>query len=169
MAVENEPDPKSVIELYLDGARLLEEAISGLSEADLDAAPDEENWSIRQIVHHLIDGNDIWSLAVKMALGGCEAAFDLHWYWQMLQGQWSRNWAYAQRDTGPALALLAANRRYMVDLVEALPGAWERSVMVPLLNQAGERITVGQILAMQARHVCGHIEEIRKIRQSRGI
>ena len=169
MAEEIGQDPKTVIERYLDGVRLVEEALSGLSGASLDEVPDTENWSIRQIVHHLVDGDDIWSLAVKMALGGSEAVFDLHWYWQTPQVQWARSWAYAQREIRPALELFAANRRYIIDLIEALPGAWECSILVPWPHHEAERLTVGQILAMQARHVRGHIEEIRKIRQIRGI
>ena len=169
MAEEVEQDPKSVIALYLDGPRLLEEVLSGLSEADLDAVPDEENWSIRQIAHHLVDGDDLWSLAVKMALGGGEPVFDLHWYWRASQVQWSRYWAYARREVHPALALLAANRRYIVDLVESLPGAWECAVLVPWSHQPPGRLTVGEILAMQARHIRGHVEEIREIRERHGI
>src|SRR5512144_298625 len=119
MNAENEQDPQSIIALYLDGARLVEEAISGLARPDLDKAPDAESWSIRQIIHHLVDGDDLWSLAIKMALGGGETGFGLHWYWQESQVQWSQNWAYARRDIGPALALLEANRRYIIDLVEA--------------------------------------------------
>jgi hypothetical protein len=166
MITENEQYPdERIITLYLDGPRLLEDAITGLSDAGLDAAPDAENWSIRQAVHHLVDGDDMWSLAVKMALGGSEVLFDLHWYWQISQAQWARNWAYARREVGPALALFAASRRYVVDLVKAVPGAWDCSVLVPWPNSDAGRLAVGEILAMQARHVGGHIEEIRKIRQ----
>ncbi len=169
MTEETMQDPKSVTALYWDGARVVEAAIAGLSEAELDCAPDAENWSIRQIIHHLADGDDIWSLAVKMALCAGDAEFDLRWYLRETQIQWSRNWAYTRRDTGPALALLAASRRYIIDLVEAVPGAWERKVTIQWSQQEAEQATVGEILAMQARHVCGHIEEIQKIRQSHGI
>lgn len=169
MSTENEQDRERVIVRYLDGPRLLEEAISDLPVAGLDAAPDAANWSIRQIVHHLVDGDDLWSLAVKMALGGGEVVFDLHWYWQISQAQWARSWAYAQREIGPALALFAASRRYIADLVKAVPGAWDCSVLVPWPNSEAGRLAVGEILAMQARHVGGHIEEIRTIRQIHGI
>lgn len=168
MAEQNAQDMKSVIAFYLDGPRLLEEAVAGVSEADLDAAPDAENWSIRQLVHHMVDGDDVWSMAVKMALGGAPV-FPLDWYLRVPQLDWSRKWAYARREIQPALALLAANRQYMVDLVDCVQGAWDCAVLVPWQHQEASRLSVGEILAMQGRHIRFHIEDIQKIRQMHGL
>lgn len=164
MISQKETDVNAVIALYLDGPRLIEQALSGLSAEELDAAPDAENWTIRQIVHHLADGDAIWAMAVRTALMGGEPIFDLSWYFTLSQIQWSRNWAYASREIRPALDLLAASRRLIVELVQAVPEAWDCAVWVPWPNQEPGCISVGEILAMQGRHVCGHVEEIRRIR-----
>lgn len=164
MISQKETDVNAVIALFLDGPRLIEQALSRLSAEELDAAPDAENWTIRQIVHHLADGDAIWAMAVRTALMDGEPIFDLSWYFTLSQIQWSRNWAYARREIRPALDLLAASRRLIVDLVQAVPCAWDCAVWVPWPNQEPGCISVGEILAMQGRHVCGHVEEIRRIR-----
>jgi hypothetical protein len=55
----------SVIARYIEGPTLLERALTGLKEADLDTAPSKGGWTIRQIVHHIVDGDDIWKTCIK--------------------------------------------------------------------------------------------------------
>ena len=43
------PDKDSVIARYIEGPVLLEKALAGLKEADLDIAPSKGGWTIRQI------------------------------------------------------------------------------------------------------------------------
>ncbi len=164
---EQANDPAEILARYADGPTALEEAIAGLAEAELDTALDDESWTIRQIVHHVVDGDDIWKVCIKTALGNSEAVFDLQWYWAMPQTEWAESWAYAERAIGPSLVLFAANRRHVGQLVQAIPGAWEREIMVEWPHQEKERVTVGWVIEMQAGHVTGHVEDIQKIRRTR--
>ena len=63
-----------------------------------------------------------------------------------------RDWKYANRRTEPSLALLRANRHHMVELVQQTPDAWERSIRVRWPDDNEERITIGEVLEMQASH-----------------
>jgi len=42
-------------------------------------------------VHHLADGDDIWTICIKAALGNSEGLFSLQWYWDKPQTEWAEN------------------------------------------------------------------------------
>jgi hypothetical protein len=160
--------PDAILARYKDGPAQLQAVLAGLSQAELDAVPDAENWSIRQIVHHIVDGDDIWKTFVKIALGNNEATFELQWYWDMPQTTWAESWAYASREIEPSLALFQANRCHIAQLLGEIPDAWERSLPIRWPHGESERVTIGWVIEMQARHAMDHVEDIRKIRKSLG-
>jgi len=155
-----------ILKQYADGPAALEAALAGLAESDLDRALAEDAWTIRQIVHHVTDGDDIWSIGIKAILGNPEGSFNLQWYWDRPQMEWAEKWQYASRPIEPSLALLRANRQHILDLVRRLPDAWEQSTHIRWPQGEEEHITVGDVLEMQAGHVFGHIGDIERIRRS---
>ena len=88
----------------------LEAAILGLSEANLDMSKSADSWTIREIIHHIADGDDMWKLFIKRAIGNPEGEFGLDWYWQVSQDEWAKNWGYKTRAVEPSLAMFRANR-----------------------------------------------------------
>lgn len=154
---------------YAAGPDRLEAAIAGLSEDKLDLALSPRSWSIRQIVHHLADGDDIWKVFVKRAIGNPQGLFELAWYWEIPQDEWVSHWAYAQRAIEPSLALFRANHKHVVQLLESIPGAWEKCLPIRFLSGTQQSISVAEVMDMQARHVEGHIDEICKIREKHGV
>ena len=158
--------PKTILARYADGPAQLEAALKDLTESDLDLALDGDSWSIRQIVHHLADGDDLWKMCVKAALGNSEGLFTLQWYWDRPQMEWAENWKYAGRGIRSSLALLCANRQHIMELMQQIPNAWEKSIRLRPPNGQEERVTVGEVLEMQANHIVGHIHDIQLIRQA---
>jgi hypothetical protein len=65
--------------------------------------------------------------------------------------------------------LLTANRQHTLDLLGQVPWLWEKALLIPTRQGGQERVTVGEVVEMQARHVEGHVEDIRKIRQVHGV
>jgi hypothetical protein len=57
-----------ILRHYAQGPALLEAVVAGLGETDLDRRLDEHSWSIRQIIHHLADWDDIWKVCIKRRL-----------------------------------------------------------------------------------------------------
>ena len=147
---------------------MLEDAVMNLTDDDLDAAPSGGGWTIRQIVHHVADGDDIWKLGIKMALGNEQAEFALGWYWEMPQQAWGDRWAYGRRSLGASLSLLGATRAHILQLLESVPDAWDRAMVVRNRNGEMERVPVGLVIQMQADHVLHHVKRIREILQERG-
>jgi uncharacterized damage-inducible protein DinB len=158
-------EPVATLACYAAGPAQLEAALSGLTDAGLDHCPTEGGWTIRQIVHHVADGDDLWGAFVKMALGS-RTGFSLQWYWAKPQDEWARVWRYADRAIEPSLALFRANRAHFVQLLGAVGDAWTRHMMVQWSDGQEETVTVGDVIAMQSRHVLGHIADIRKIRET---
>ena len=161
-------DQATILARFAEGPTQLGNALSGLSESGLDLAPSQGGWSIREIVHHLVDGDGIWMLGVKMALGNEQAEFHLDWYSTFPQTHWSSSWAYAQRSVSPSLELLSAIRRHLLDLMARRPDGWDRSVAVRQRDGQVTRVSVGFVLEMQADHVFHHIDRIHAIREERG-
>lgn len=162
-------DPATMLARYADGPAQLEAAITGLTDAELDLAQSDDLWTIRQIVHHLVDGDDLWQICVKAALGNSPGIFSFQWYWDVPQDTWAENWNYAGRAIEPSLALFHANHRHVVQLIEQIPDAWERRVLIRWPNGEEKEITAGWVIEMQTDHVITHIEDIRLIRQTHNV
>ena len=153
-------DKDSVITRFMEGPILLERALAGLREADLDTAPAKGGWTIRQIVHHLADGDDIWKTCIKQALGNDQTEFSLNWYRSLPQDTWADRWAYAQRPIEVSLALLKANRDHVIQLIEHVPDGWNRAVGFRDKDDQTEMVPVGFVIEMQANHVMHHLQQI---------
>ena len=162
-------DRATILARYADGPSQLENALKGLSESDLDLAPSKTGWSIREIVHHIADGDDIWESCIKMALGNEQAEFHLEWYRTVPQTDWASSWAYAHRPVSTSLDLLRATRAHVLALVAQRPDSWERSVELREPNGQIARVSVGFVVEMQASHVFHHINRILAIRQEHGV
>jgi hypothetical protein len=157
-----------ILASYAAGPDRLEAAIAELSAADLDLALSSDSWSIRQIVHHIADGDDLWKEFVKRAIGNPEGEFILAWYWQIGQDEWARRWAYRERAIEPSLALFRAGRAHVVQLLAHRPEAWSHSLLIRWPDGEEVQTSVEWVVAMQARHIDGHLDDIRRIRAAHG-
>ncbi|MEJ2616237.1 MAG: DinB family protein [Ignavibacteriaceae bacterium] len=156
---------EKVIKLFKQGPDILENAISGLNDIDLDYTPSNGGWTIRQIIHHIADGDDIWKFFVKIALGNEQAEFTLNWYSAFPQVEWAKRWSYEKRSIDESLALLKAVRVHMLQLLEYVPEGWTKSAQFRDSNGEIEVIPVGAVIQMQAEHVVHHVKRILAIRQ----
>lgn len=161
-------DREAAVSRYREGPILLEHTVMGLRDAELDAKPSEGGWSVRQIVHHIADGDDIWKLGIKMAIGNEQAEFALGWYSSLAQVTWGDRWAYSRRSIGASLSLLRASRDHVLQLVATVPEAWNRSVAVRTPQGEIEQVPVGFVIQMQADHLMHHLERICAILREGG-
>lgn len=161
-------DQDSILALFMDGPALLERALAGVQDAGLDAPPSRGGWTIRQIVHHIVDGDDLWKIGIKVALGNEQAEFSLDWYRTQPQEVWAKQWAYANRSLDVSLVLLRAIRNHVDQLLRQVPDGWHRSVGFRKPDGEIERLPVGAIVEMQADHLEHHVKQIRAIRSEVG-
>jgi uncharacterized damage-inducible protein DinB len=156
-------DKESIIARYIEGPALLRRVLSDLKESDFDTSPTKGGWSIRQIVHHLADGDDLWKICIKQALGNEQSEFSLDWYRALTQDTWADRWAYTQRSVDVSLSLLEATRKHIVQLLEHVPDGWNKSVGFREPNGEIVRVSVGFIIEMQAKHVVHHLKQVEAI------
>ena len=151
---------------YGDGPNRLESAISGLPDSDLDLCLAPDSWTIRRIVHHLADGDDVWKLFIKQAIGNPGGEFILEWYWQIPQDKWAELWDYQTRSIDSSLAMFRANRDHIVQLLSHTSGVMEKSLRVRWPQGREQAVSVGWVVEMQTQHVMDHIGDIGKIRKA---
>ena len=161
--MESPSDREDIIARYLEGPVLLENILNGLKESDLDTAPKKGGWTVRQIVHHIVDGDDLWKICIKQAIGNDQSEFSLNWYRALSQDTWADRWAYSQRPVDVSLALLRAIRDHVVELLEHVPEGWNKSVDFREPNGVTEKLPVGFIIQMQANHVMHHLKQIETV------
>ena len=161
-------DPKGVVARFADGPDLLEHALEGIRETDLDKQPSAGGWTIREIVHHIVDGDDIWKICIKTALGGKNPEFDLSWYRALPQEDWTERWAYKSRSLDVSLAFLRAGRNHLVQLMENIPDGWTRTFVFRKADGGEEQVSIGAVIGMQADHLEHHVKRIRDIRSEIG-
>lgn len=161
-------DRDRILSRFREGPILLEQTVSSLQDSELDFKPSTGGWSIRQIVHHIVDGDDIWKFGIKMAIGNEQAEFSLGWYSSQTQDTWADRWAYNRRSIGVSLSLLKAIREHLLQLLANVPEAWDRVVAIRTQQEKIERVPVGFVIQMQADHLFHHLERIRDIVREKG-
>lgn len=163
--MEMPKDQDKIIELFKQGVSILENALAGLSNIELDYVPLKGGWTIRQIIHHIVDGDDIWKTCIKIALGNEQTEFTLQWYAALPQTEWAKRWNYNNRSINTSLALFRANRDHILQLLEYAPDGWSKSVQFRDSNGKVEVVPVGFVIKMQADHVVHHVKRILEIRK----
>ena len=158
-----------ILNRYAAGPTILQALIQDLDDTQFDLTLSPESWSIRQLIHHIADGDYLWKEFLLRAAGDPEREFSLEWYWCLPQDDWVKRWSYAGRDVAPSLDLLKANRQHTLDLLTQIPWLWEKSLLMTMYQGGQEHVTVAEVVEMQTRHVEGHVEDIRHIRQFHGV
>jgi len=163
------PEKEKLIAAYAAGTEQLDTALEGLSESQLDLSRAEGKWTIRQIVHHIGDAEEIWGTVIKAALGNSGCTFDISWY--IPDNKCAVPLDYAARPIHDAVELFRAVRRHIAVMVKHLPDARERSVLLARNNDKLQDKTfkVEEIINWQNRHLEIHIKQIRETRELHGI
>jgi len=152
---------QEILALFTSSADKLHTLVQNLSEAELDFRTDDDAWSIRQIIHHVADDGDVWSLCIKKAIATPGATIQFAGY----PGNevWGQGLDFEKREIWTAIDLIRAHRRYIAQLLEHFSGAWEQSVKFS--NAQGEivgEMTVGQMVKMISEHMWEHVETIEQ-------
>jgi DinB superfamily len=142
---------RDLIARYRDGPRVVEEALSQIGEAGLDADAAGEGWTPRQIVHHLADSEMTSAIRLRRLIaedGPQIQGYDEPEYARRL---------YYDRPVGPSLAAMKAARDSTADIVERLTDEeWAREGT----HSESGRYTVETWLAIYAAHAHEHAAQM---------
>jgi hypothetical protein len=153
-------DRAALLERFASGYDDVEDALSGVDEADLDRDPGGGEWTARQVVHHLADSEAMAYIRLRRLIAEDEP---------LIQGydepEWARRLHY-QLPIEESLAVLRAVRGASLALLEALtPAEWERTGT----HSESGAYSVDRWLGIYAEHSHDHAEQIRRARGHPGL
>lgn len=150
-----------LIERYESGTAEVKAALEGITEAELDARPGADEWSPREVVHHLADAEMASAIRLRKLLS--EDAAELQGY---DEGGYARIFRYAERPIEPALAALEAARTTSAQILHLMrPHDWSREGT----HSESGRYTVQDWLRIYAAHAHDHADQIRRARAPAGV
>ena len=128
--------------------------LRGVSEAMLSHRPEEKNWAAKEIVCHLRDVEETYTVRAQTALVTENPTFLSN-----DPDRWAQERQYLRNDTAEALAAFRLRRQEALDLFKKLsPTELQRTCIHPLFG----RITIGQIVGLLAWHDDNHLDQLKR-------
>ncbi len=146
----------SLIEQYLTGPGQLREAIAGMTEEELCAAPVPCRWSTRQVICHIADFEPVYADRMKRVVAEEEPT--------LFGGDpnlFAAKLAYEARDLDEELQLIEAVRRHTGRILQTLP---EDAFARQGIHSESGPLTLEKLLTNITRHIPHHIEFIAQKR-----
>lgn len=148
---------QALIDRYLDGYRVVADALDGSTDAELDARPAPGKWTAREIVHHLADSEMTSAIRLRRLLAEDQpliVGYD--------QEEYARRLHY-DRPIAASMSAFRAARESTGELLSRMTDAeWTRT---GAHNESGA-YSVGRWLEIYAAHAHGHADQIRRARAS---
>ena len=156
----DETTRRALIERYQDGPDEVERALAGITDRELDARPGPDDWTPREIVHHLADSEMTSAIRLRRLLA--EDRPTIHGYDEVA---FARTLHYGQRPIAPSLDAFRAARASTATLLAHLTADdWTREGT----HTESGRYTVEEWLTIYAAHAHDHADQIRRARQAAG-
>jgi len=148
----------ALVERYRAGEHAFRDAVDGITDAELDARPGPDDWTAREVIHHLADSEMRAALRLRQLIAEDSP---------VIQGYDEAHYAkvlHYDRPIGGSLEAAAAARRTSAELLARLtPDEWKRSGT----HEESGAYSVGDWLRIYASHAHDHAEQIRRARSSR--
>lgn len=145
-----------LIDRYLAGPQQLRDAVAGMTDEQLDAAPIPGKWSTKQVVCHIADFEPVYADRMKRVIAEDEPA--------LIAGDpdvFAAKLAYDHRDVDEELQLIEAVRRHTARILRALPAAdFRRNGM----HSIDGPISLQTLLERITDHIPHHIRFIEEKR-----
>ena len=163
------PSQRESLALLTSTADRLEKAVAGLSDKELDHSPAPGEWSIRRIVHHLVDGNLMWTFMFNQAIAGFGATLRVDGKFPGSEA-WADVLEYHRRPIQAAVATVVSSHRFMAEAAAHFPDRWERYVTFPgAEGKEAQKITAGQTVKMLGEHLAEHVGRIEDIGRTQAL
>ncbi len=154
----NEIEVNRLLEIYIGSHEKINNAITNLSEAELNFKPASDKWSIRQILNHLCD-SELMAITRMLRIITEEIpsllAYD--------QNKWAEKFFYEHLDEKGALLIFGLMRTRMYHLFTLLSiETWSRK---GIHSEKGE-VTLFEMLKTYSEHGEKHLQQINNIRST---
>jgi hypothetical protein len=147
----------ALIQQYKDGYAVVEAALAGATDAELDARPGRNKWTAREIVHHLADSEMTSAIRLRRLLAEDRP---------VIQGYDQEEFARRLHYDRPIAASLRAFKAARETTGELLDRMTEEEWAREGTHSESGRYTVTRWLEIYAAHAHGHAGQIRRARVS---
>ncbi len=155
--------PEAMIAAYAGLSDEITTALDGLTEADLDLERAPNEWSIRQIIHHLALSTSLSLMPIETVLVNPGSVFVRPPY---DQEKWVEVLDYKHRPIVTSLALIRAVQAHITQLLQHVPGSWDHSLVRKFTTEdEGHTSTLSDMITIQIEHTTAHLDEIRQTRK----
>jgi hypothetical protein len=147
-----------LVERYREGTRVFAEALEGISDGELDVRPGPDEWSAREVVHHMADSE--MTAAIRLRRLIAEDAPTIQGY---EQEEYAQRLFYSERPIDASVEAVAAARQTTADILDRLDeGQWARGGTHTESGAYGVETWLG----IYADHAHDHADQIRRARGS---
>ncbi|MFD2611586.1 DinB family protein [Paenibacillus gansuensis] len=146
-----------LVKRYSSMPNVLIGALTGLSDDQLDLSRSAGKWSIRQIVHHIVDCELNYLQYDRYALSNTDRMFIFP---DFSGDTWNMHMQYSNRPIELEIRFFSLIREYITHLCDILPESLDRT----LKHEDGE-FTVRQALEHDNAHAQHHIDQIIETRK----
>jgi hypothetical protein len=147
-----------LIERYKTGPTVVEEALAGITDAELDARPESGEWTAREVVHHLGDSEMTSAIRLRRLLAEDNptiVGYD--------EEEFARRLFYGERAIEASLEAMRAARRTTAEILDRLSEEqWARGGT----HSASGPYGVETWLEIYTAHAHDHANQIRRARES---
>lgn len=151
-------DANALIDQYLEGPKLLRQAVEGMSNEQLDARPVPGKWSTRQVVCHIADFESVYADRMKHVIAEDKPALR-----GGFQDQFAEHLAYDRRDLEEELRIVESVRNQIARILRTLPAeAFER---VGIHSEDGP-LTLRTLIERITGHIPHHVKYIEEKRNA---
>lgn len=157
--------PEEMIAAYAGLSDDIAAALDGLTEADLDLERAPNEWSIRQIIHHLALSTSLSLMPIETVLVNPGSVFVRPPY---DQEKWVEVLDYKHRPIGTSLALIRAVQDHITQLLLHVPESWDHSIVRKFTGHPedeGHTSTLSEMITIQIEHTTAHLDEIHQTRK----
>ncbi|MEX2554252.1 MAG: DinB family protein [Actinomycetota bacterium] len=144
-----------LLKRYMDGHRVVLDALEGITTAELDRRPAPDEWTAREIVHHLADSEMTSAIRLRKLLAEDNPVIEGY-----DEAEFARRFTF-DRPLEASLDALAATRATSAEIVERIGEAdWRRTGRHSESGPYG----VETWLEIYANHAHDHADQIRRAR-----
>jgi hypothetical protein len=144
---------RALVARYREGPSVVEAALAGATDAELDARPADGGWTARETVHHVADSELTSAIRLRRLI-----AEDVPAILGYDGNLFARRLYYGDRPVGPSLAAIGAARFATAEILDRLTEAeWQRT------GTHDEHPTYGVLewLEIYAEHCHEHADQIK--------
>ena len=154
----NVDERRALIDRYREGVAEVDKAFAGATPEELDRRPAPDEWSAREVAHHLADSETMSTIRLRRLVAEDDPliqAYD--------EAEFARRLHY-ERAIEPSLAVFAAVRAANIELLDTLTeDEWARTGT----HSDDGPYSVERWLQIYADHGHDHADQIRRAREGR--